>query len=407
MTVGLLSFVAPPSGGVTPYMGFVSTSNRNPSTQNSSVLMSMTRKRHVARANIVNPAILIPNFWIQSNGAGEAGSGGTYTGVTASFEYLGVFYPVTFGGSSTGTIPDNSILRSDPVAGLTIPNGAAFYSRIFINSPSGFAFMNGTQVGDIDLANGEAFNYAFGSGTVPDQTLGGTVPAPDHANMFGPCGIIANTTAPSLLIPGDSIGYGARDNAQSDNSSDLGIIARALGPFFGYSSLSGGGEMLQTFTSAKAPLRISMAQFASHVIIELTVNDIILAGGATVASLQASIIAMAALFPGKKIFLSTCLPATNSGSFPAGSGQVLRVDESVRTGINDWKRTIPSGFAGVLEMADIYETNAPGSSTTVRNGGFWKLNASFDGTHPNSTNVEGYLASSANNAAFPALFHLP
>lgn len=399
-----------------PYIGFVATGGRNPTALNAGITAHMTRKRCISRVAIVDPSILIPNFYLLPNGGGEAGSGGVIT-ATATFKNSGgtLLGTVTFTGSisgttglivaqtpnTTGTAPDKSILIGT-ATGVSIAANTAFFVDIFVSCPSGGVYMAGTTIKDLDTANGEKFKY---TGATDQTGAGGSFTTTDAVNAFGPCGIIASTMAPSIFIPGDSIGYGFKDGV-TDSSSDFGTIARALGPFYGYSSLSIGGEKLSAIDATKAVLRIAMGNlYSSHVVMEPGTNDMY-TDLQTLVQMQALANAFVARFPGKKILSSTLLPRA-TGTYPAGTGQAQLAPESVRVAYNDWLRSNPAGFTNCLEMADIYETNASSGTVTARNGGFWKLNSSFDGTHPNSTNTPGYQAASANNAAFPALIHRP
>lgn len=351
-----------------------------------------SRKKLIARGEQKNPRIIIANAYLNAGGSGgEVGTGGSGT-FSAALELSGTMYQALFSGSTSVVIGNKSYAVSDPIAGLTIPNGSSYFSRIFGNVPSGMPY-----VGKSYSAGGDAIEY---SGTaLTDKTMSGTISGPDTANIFSPIGIVSETNYPGAAIFGDSISEAQGDSVNA--SLNTGLVCRGIGPNVGYMNGSLSSLSLSGFMASDYAIRVAVANaYGSHIIIELAANDI--AGGRSLAQMQGDLANMKALFPGKKILLTTATPQT-TGTFSSGAGQTKSANESVRLAWNAANRAVPSGYAGYLELADTVETDLNGGTTTVRNGGLWKNSYTGDGLHPNPT---GYAAAEAASDSFKAAFGL-
>lgn len=335
-----------------------------------------SRKAHIARVDIVSPRLIIPNFYLPDAICVETGSGAEAT-VTAAIEIGGVCYQARFNGNVTGTVPDNSFLVSDPIVGLSIAKGAQFFSRYFGNYPAGIVYQSARNDLGATASNtsiGERLEFSATSLTDRTMTPGVFSPSGGTQIMGGVLGVIAESNAPAALIVGDSIGAGQRDPIGAE--LDRGIIARALGPNYGYMNTCVTGDTMTLFLASNTN-RVALGAYVSDVIIEHGQNE--LGNSITLEQLQTNANAIRALYPGKKVRMTTTTPRTNNGT----SSQIPHASESVRVAFNDWKRAGVSGFSAHMELTDIIETNSGGGTTTVRNGGWFKYpNYTGDGLHP-------------------------
>lgn len=353
-----------------------------------------SRSLHYARVAVYNPIIAIPAFYATSSG-GEFGSGGSAT-YRASIEYNGVIYPATFGGASAGVAPSNSILYSDPIPGLSIAKDAAFFCRIFGDCPSGVIYISGLTTGNKAYAAG-GDRLEVSATSIPDRTgVTGVFTANNAVIMFRPIGILGRTNANAALNIGDSIDAGTSDTA---SSPDLGLTARGIGPFIGYAGLGLNSQSFSQYNDSgiSKTLRMSLAQFATHIAVGLGTND--LNGTTGAAAVQSRYATFAAMFPGKTMVLRTIPPRT-TGSFADGPSQTPTSWEAERVLWNQFVRSQPN----FMEIADTQETSISGGTTTVRNGGYWKNSYTADGTHPLGTLANEAAAAASNS--FKAAFGL-
>jgi hypothetical protein len=92
-------------------------------------------------------------------------------------------------------------------------------------------------------APGDAIKFCFVRSI--DKTMGGLIENNKGGFGFTPAVMIAQTQLPTVAILGDSIAYGSRD--AFDESGDVGIIARAVGPSFAYLNLACGYDRADKF----------------------------------------------------------------------------------------------------------------------------------------------------------------
>ena len=354
-----------------PYLGFVATGCLLPASQTREWRSLNAQRRHFARARIIEPRLIIPNFLVV--GGVETGPGAP-AAVKASIFFRGTFYPATFSGADVGEIADGDYIVSDPIAGVDIPAGAAFHSRLWWDCAAGIIY-NGDPYGlGLKHANpvgGEG--VSFGASTQDDLTRGGTLVLSDDIKGFGPLGIIATTTRPSALIVGDSIGAGLHDSV-TDGTTDIGIVARAIGPHVGYCNVAVGGERLPHFI-ASHDKRVALGEYSSHVVLQHGTNDV--ASDRTVAQLMADQWTIRRYFPDHQALLVTTLPRTGTNTTTMADQAVARGDD-VRIEWNRLKRLLPEGYDGVLDLAALLE-----AEIDVNNTLGWKTGGyTDDGTHP-------------------------
>lgn len=379
-----------------PYLGFTANGLLFPNNYASAFKYLNAVKAHYARDTIVNPRIILGNARTNSAGAPDTGPGGPVTHA-ASFIYGGQPYQALFGGNALGVVADLGLLISDPVMGLTIPAGTLFFTRVFADAPSGFVYYSGTNARS-RTSLGERFE--FSATTLPNRTMDGSavVSTSGATLMYGPVGIVSMTQKPSYVAYGDSIAWGERETV--DDSLDMGVVSRALGPNYGGISMGVSGDDTGEFIMSTKAARLALAQYASDVVWEFGTND--LRAGRTTAQITADRnTAKAQVIAGKRHHVTSITPDTFQASWN-NAAQVKGVTEPERLLLNAANRAVPSGYLTCLEIADTQETDTSGSTVTVRNGGIWKNNYSGDGLHPLLLGGAA-IGAVANTFSLPAL----
>jgi hypothetical protein len=387
-------------GPAAPYLGQVATRTVFPQigvAAGGGGTNFNSRSRHKASVNITSLQILLPNWFVDAstspygiNGNFAENSLGAVATVTASIEYpAGTFTEVKFSGSAGGTIPNGGSLLSD-VTSVTIPAGAYFFVRVFWVNTGGVIAFGASTITNFgsDTTNGEAWHNGNG---LADQTMSGTV-VDANSGEFGyrPTAIIGMTTAPSVLLLGDSRMSGVGD-APGDGSGDIGEVARSIGPLFAY--LNGGipADRADKFVASHAN-RIAVGQYFSYVHSEYGINDCDL-DTQTPAQVLANNLTIGGYFSGKPFFLQTISPHSNAGNTAPNNvtfnANRISYNTTLRAGS-------PPGVASVFDVASVDESSL--------NSGLWVAGYSTDGLHANAT---GTLAIKNSGIINTALIHRP
>lgn len=378
-----------------------------PFYQAQSAAQAQSRTEHYNRSGADQKIISIslPNCLAGYNTVGNALT------FKASIEYpAGTFTPLTFGGLGSRVGVDGGIVTSDFVTLATaIPDNAVFWVRVYVTAPSSLIpyTVNPGSIND---------RFTYGT-TVSDQTAGGTVVNTD-ANPFGtsggrflyPVAIRGRAVIkPAILIYGDSRDAGNFDIP--DVSGDNGRIARQIGASLPYVKMAIPGAGL-SFISSQSSAFVAVANIAgfTHAICADGIND--LANSGTDASLRSAVngssnsfTTIFAMVPKK--YLCTIEPfSSSSNGYNSPNDQTSRGQCVVGSGSdprkthNDWRRTVPTGFDGCFEVADVMETS--------RNSGAWYVDAnggySIDGLH---CNPAGYQRLKASGSVPVSAFVMP
>lgn len=346
--------------------------------------------QHIAAsdAGFSSPVLLYGNWSI----TGTELDGSDSITVRAAIEYpSGTFTPVYFSGARDVVIAPGGFVRSDPVAGLTIPAGAALWTRTYVTVASVGQKWPYNSVSN--QRNAYVEGAAEGTAT-SDLTTTGTIPD-NIANCYSPLAILGTPARaiPAVLLAGDSIMY-------NGTGGDTTWADFGLADHFGTVKIAKIGDRAQFFLSSHAK-RLRADYGATHVICNYGINDID-GGSRTLAQLQSDITGVWQAFVdlGIKVFQTTLTPYTSTtDSFATTANQTPKMGatkEAIRTSYNDWIRTTPAPLTGYFETADLVES--------ARNSGLWAADGTpnrytSDGLHPNA-NGNTALAAAIDRSRF-------
>ena len=361
------------------YLGQIASRCFIPSTGRSANKQLMARSRHVAADHIDGLQLVYVNWY--ANSPGVENNGGADCTYTASIEYpAGTITRVTFGGVNAGICPDGGQIISD-LCDVQIPRGAVFYVRSWQNSPGGMLFTSRSGLNNVTgatPASGEWFDYGVtitdDTGVATNRNNKGT------GNFFTPAAIVGLTARPSFFIVGDSrcmpnATYETLPNAVGG----IGEVERSLAKSYGTINVSVSGDNYVNAITNYVK-RLSLAQYTSHVIIELGINSF--TGGRTSAQCLADLATMVAKFPAKSVYATTVSPKSASTDAWAtlGNQTADATSQTNRIAYNNALRTgqHTTGIAGFVEIADLVES--------ARDSGLWKVTGSangytYDGVH--------------------------
>jgi hypothetical protein len=390
----LFDTVSKRTGSTKPaYLGYVATRCGVNNAFNADIKQIMASTHHYARDDITALTVGFDNWWVDGLTQQEKNTGGVMT-VEASVEYPIGSTPkrFKFGGQNSGTIPNGESKNSDALS-VTIPRGSAFKIRRWSSNPAGSGFTTVSDPLSYDAMDSGASVY--------NAVLGGTVTHYAGYNVALPSRILGMTTRPSVICYGDSICQGTDDKHNSD-AGDFGIIAKSIGPHFGYINSGIGTDRVEGFLASGAKRR-THAAYASTIISNYGINSLFSAGheGDVVA---ADCVAMAALFPGKPFWQCTATPLS-SGSYTTSAAQGVDYAGNLRrTAFNKKVRAILPGHVGFFDTAAPLELSIDTGRWSWGIAG-WDgspLGYTDDGVHPN---WNGYYRVQSSGVINPALIY--
>ncbi|PDT05691.1 hypothetical protein CO666_03550 [Rhizobium chutanense] len=372
----------------------VSTRNLLPSVSSTAIKSARGRSQMIARDAITSAKFVFPNWFAAQFGATSPyieQNGPSALSIQAAVEYpAGVFTPILFSGSTTGTIPAGANLVSDDTA-LSIPEDAQYAIRWRINGTGGLVYVSATSPAVTSSAFGDAFDSAATVNSLADNTQNAADAYTNNGPgaYYGPIAVLSVSARESIIAFGTSITHGENDTL--DSTLDLGIIARGAGVNFGYINCGVRGDsayravnVLGTGNFAK---RAALAQYATKAIIEYGPNDIGTVEARTAAQCLADRATLYAYLksvaPGIKIYQTTTTPlATSTDAFATTGNQTPNATITPKiTEINDAVRA-----GGIANLDGYYDVSDVVS--TARNSGIWKCPAGYTpmtnsgGLHP-------------------------
>lgn len=367
---------------IVPTAGILAASRGQINTSTITVTQPYTSRRtywaHGA-GDISNLQLVYINRYLSGVAAGAAGSAHD---VKVFVEYpAGTFYPVTFGGLSTFTRASGARVKSDVVAGLTIPAGAKFWVRTVILTSTSLipciALPISAQTLGLDDGNVAA-----------DQGNSGTISPTTTVNTVGPNAIIGTvnaTNAKSFVILGDSLTFGTGDEQSVGPRDGSGFVARLLDaaglPYFKWAI---GGQQAADAATIQATIAADTAATLmdfSDVICAYGVNDLRL--GRTKAQIETDYqtIYAVATFAGKRKYQTTITPRSDStDGYATTTFQTPKIDGNMAA-LNPLNADIRAGLANVYNYIE-----AADAAMSARDSDIHKAPpaGTSDGTHFNS-----------------------
>jgi lysophospholipase L1-like esterase len=369
-------------GGVT--QGGIVANRGKIATAVSSLTAPFTSKKtfwaHGA-GDISNLQMVFVNRYLSAVGTSTAGSAFS---LKFFVEYpANTFTAVLFSGSGTVAVSAGARIRSDVVAGLTIPAGAKFWVRTVL--------IVGAAVGvPIQELNAGANVLGIDDGNVAaDQGNSGTIAATTGINIFGPNTIIGTVNAAaarSFLIVGDSLAWGQGDDSGVGAQDSSGFLQRLLGTL-GYPCMTWakGGQQAADVAPIIATLNADTASTLmsfTDVILQHGVNDLRL--GRTRAQIEADTqtIITTASISGKRIYKTTITPRSDStDAWATLVNQTAKIDGNMAD-LNPLNADIRAGLPNVYRLIE-----AADAAMSARDSDIHKAPpaGTTDGTHFNST----------------------
>lgn len=378
---------ATPSGVLPAYLGQVATGTYVADQLYPSVTQQGSRSAHTCMATTSAMSVIFPN-WYMLNQVAETAVPNAAT-IEASIEYpAGTYTRLTFGGVNVGTPASGANLISD-LASVSIPIGAKFWIRVFLNNASGLIVASlFKQDGTCQFqgATSGVPNYVMGGGSWTSAGAAGT-----GALMYTPIAIVGMTTTPAVMVIGDSRGVGLGDSNNGTEKMNQGYVARAFGASYPCGNMAVAGDRISNFITNHAK-RLFFAQYYTHVVITMGINDTTNTDSA--ATIQANTNTLIGYFTGKKVAVCTMEPYSNStDSFATVANQTPDVNNPVRVAVNTQRKTN-------LPLANVvYDLNIVLENILSPEDGKWKVGNTADGLH---ANVAGNAVAAAgiNVAAF-------
>ena len=239
-----------------------------------------------------------------------------------------------------------------------------------------------------------------GTGAVTSVAVGTTG---RYGNLTLPSGVQTTgtgvTTGTGLTVTPSFTGGGGF--YQNPSTLALGPMGSGLAESgIGYFPLSHYGDVAFNWvTQNGANLRLQAIKQSncSSVVVGLGLTDI---NSMSTTQIENSLTALAnellAVGSVKAVFLATLPPVTTStDSWATVSNQTVSGGNAVRIAVNDWERTIPAPYSGVIDIASAIEVNSSNALTV--DGGFRITNGSAfysttDGTNGTPVSYEAMAA---------------
>lgn len=350
--------VPPGSTPVLPalYMGQSDTRGRLPANHLSGAAgqWQMTRAMRWAGTGLVHPIAVFPNYYIDSSCSEVAGGTGT---IKVSLEYpAGTFtlsdQCIAAGSAAVAFTPGNNLHSFS----VFVPKGAQFWYRPLIQGAGIIPYTQYQTAFDTDPSEG----WESGTGAVDDKTTSGSV-TNNNAFTYGPIVTATLTRNPSVLILGDSREDGFAE-AITDETSDVGITARAVGRQFGYSVFALAATSQTQYNAATRTFRDALvaAGYWSHMTNEYGVNDITASvSPASLATLRA---ACAAFYPNVTVIGLTIDPHNASSDGWATLANQTTSAANTQNGLQ-FNQLVRAGIAGekfFWDAADLVDPNRRG-----------------------------------------------
>jgi hypothetical protein len=256
----------------------------------------------------------------------------------AAIEVGGVVRPLTFNGLASVTVGQGGEVFSDPVA-IELVAGDFFYVRTYISSgtwyPGRIAWTSGMGgwTATTDLTG-------LSAGSIADNTSFTVMPSP-HV-------IVGRSKGASVIVIGDSIGYGYGDGAGGGlaggvhtsvtKNGSQGFIGLACQTVGGLVNLGVSSDTAQKFVTSHFR-RGALSRFANTAICQYGRND--LSNGRTLAQVQADVITIwnKCNLRGLRTLQTTITPvSTSTAGWTTTASQTASGNLTTRNSFNAWLR---------------------------------------------------------------------
>jgi hypothetical protein len=332
------------------HVGVVATRGVAPATSGAGGYL-MSRTGHIFRASVTSFQLVYACF----AGSPETALGADCT-ITAGVEFpVGTFaQQVMFGGSPTGTIINGSYIVSDPIS-VPVANGATIRARQWMHNTSALPISSGTWTNFTNFGD----TTDCSASAQMDRTTDTSTPSFNcSGDVYYPVAIIGAITKPSPCFLGDSIASGQNDT--SDSSGDVGIVARSLGPNFGWSAFSVPGTSAANWNSGHTARAAIINAYCTDIISELGINDL---PTQTAAGTLALLQTVWGTFPGKRVYQTTITPAaTSTNNFTDCCANQTDLESGKNAALNVLLFASPAGLTSVFDVA---ASIANGSTSTA------------------------------------------
>lgn len=355
----------PPVATPSPYLGQVAGNGLAAFFVDASLKQANTREMHYARDDITSLQIAFSNYY-----GAESAPGAPLT-IRAAIEYPANTFTLVYWSSVRDLIIANGLLGplSDAFS-VVIPRGAMFWVNNFAQCTSGVVYLTRPSSTPSLYSTG-----AFSGSGQTDLTTSTAARSPDQ--NWHPCTLIVGTTTrASVLGLGDSETYGVNENIM-DQSQDMGLLARSIGPAFANLIVGNPGETLAGFLGSAGVQRRKIIPYFSHLINAYGRNDL---GVSTAAQIIANMNAFAALKSvSQKVITCTVTPkSASTDSWATTTNQTTDSTNADRITVNQTIRA--NGIVGCETFFD----SSP-AWETLPDSGIWVPGYTTDGLHGSST----------------------
>lgn len=374
------------SGGATALMN-VATGNALPASLTAASTYTMCRQGHVTRDAVTSLQLVHWNGYASANLGEVANAALPITGEWVEYP-VGTYTQVSYAGATAPTFAGGALVTSDATA-VTIPANTVFYTWV----RAGPGTVPGVgAAGQTQMSTNEGCTSSTTSASVPSAPSG-TVPGTKTFNYMPTVAILANTTAKSWLIFGDSRVYGQGDT--QDSNFNKGSYAKVICPNY---ACGNGGIAGDTGTAwlggGATSARSLISQFYTHILDEYGTNDAYVETGVT-AGIQAYGLRRSARFVGKPYVRATVEPidsSTDSFATPASGS----TSPNNQTNNSNWAAL--SGWNAAIRAA----TDAPWIENeypveNISASGFWSAGFTGDGLHANATGTAASVTYGTTN----------
>jgi hypothetical protein len=322
-----------------------------------------------------NFKVAFANWWCQSSTSSPAGSAtaAEVNNTQALTFKVGLEYPSgTFTELKWSTATSVSISAGSTVFCDAIPvipaKGDIFRLHVYVSGAAGgIPYHEPPGSGYSGLVTDSS--HASSSTTLTDYHMGGD-PAPDPENtngnsvLYPPVAIVGDTTAPAVIIFGDSSFLGQDDQAES--ATDHGAIGDAARSLYRlgipWANMALSGERGLTFYT-HASKRLALQTYASHAICNYGGNDIY--DSKTLTQLQGMVTSILGVFTVPASWVTIFpLNAVSSNSYSSPNDQTISnsTQEAVRVSFNSWLLGGVSGLRHIFDESVVIEDPAvPGT----------------------------------------------